>query len=169
MWIETLMLRKPYGKRGYIVETGGFNADLTKTYCRNHEESCEYSIMVENILSMFAKKIVSLLKYPYDVVKKDVVVPEWKHYCGAEPRYYTIKMFYTEECYPACWIAIDGGLVWEALTVIKRGGLANIVITYSDGCWKSDDVIAMLKALANKTFVIKESETAQAIAKYLSS
>ena len=87
------------------------NMWLTKTFLKNN---CE-AYLAQLDVSVLEMAREALLK-----VKEARKVPEWRHYCGAEPRYWDVEIKEDGT------VSFEGGSVWRA--AIKGD------VLYTDGC-----------------------------------
>jgi len=96
----------------YVVETPNLTiADIeyrswhSKTYCRDAD------CLAEQYLYEKLAEILQRLPKPL----KEIAVPEWKHYCGAEPIYhrYNIIILRMPNIYYVV-VAYNGGRCWHA-------------------------------------------------------
>jgi len=76
----------------------------SKTYCKDADclaEQRQYNELVE---------ILQRLSKP----SKEVVVPEWKHYCGASPVYHRYNIVILRKPVYYALVAYNGGRCWHA-------------------------------------------------------
>jgi hypothetical protein len=94
-----------------MIQKVEINIWITKTFLKNN---CQ-AYLAQLDASVLEKAREALMK-----IREMKKVPEWRHYCGAEPRYWDIMINDDGT------IIFDGGIKWHA--EIKGD------IFYTDGC-----------------------------------
>jgi len=104
------MLSEALGSN-YVVETASVViADIeyrswhSKTYCKDAD------CIAEQLLYEKLAEILQRLSKPL----KEVVVPEWKHYCGASPVYHRYNIVILRKPVYYALITYNGGRCWHA-------------------------------------------------------
>jgi hypothetical protein len=133
----------------FIVEVTDINTWHSKTYATSYPYEAyadQYSLyIIRPLLTKMLEKI-SRAKWHKSMVRRD-----WRHRCGARPRYLSITLVALVDTsfHDYYAVILRGGTSWRAGIVVRNYTIKFI----SDGCWDFADVMSIIKGMADGSII----------------
>ena len=133
------------GINNYVVIVNAkWNVWHSKTYCAKNPCWLENNIY-ESVMTI-VRSLFEFVKYDIDN-GKEVVVKAWRHRCGAEPRWMSVKLAAVLDKYgglQSMGLCFHGGWAWQVCLSYDWRRLRKVIV-FSDGCWGVKELVAMIK------------------------